>query len=236
MSLKKLLLLIFINVCFINYSQNKIEKNGEPRTFFPKYTGEKKWKFHFNFDARRSILAGKLIKFNGVRIGANYKGVHRFGIGLYSIRDTDKVPIKNIVVNRPDAHDDPKVIVGITITTLFYERVFYKTKRWEVSFPVYIGAGSANSEYRNNLDNYKLLKKDQFSVIGMGINTNYYILPWLYPKFGLGYRFAFNPDDKIASSLSKPFFALGLSINPIGAYKHFKKWRTDKKANQSLND
>jgi len=235
MSLKKLLFLISLIISFTNYSQDKTEENTKTRTFFPQYYGEKKWKFYFHFDARRSVFQGNFIKINGYRIGANYKGVNRFGIGIHSIRNKDKIEISSIPVDKPDAlHDTVKV--GFAITTLFYERVFYKTKRWEISLPIFMGTGNVNSEYTTIFDNKKLLKKEEFSVIGLGINTHYYIFPWLSPKLSIGYRFAFTPNQKIADSFSKPFYGLGLSINPIGAYRHYKKWRTDKKENQSLND
>lgn len=234
MALRTILFILSLSTLITVYSQNKKEGDTSSRTFFPISSGNKRWKMHFNFDSRRSALLGQKIKINGVRIGANYKGVNRFGIGFYSLKD--KIAITDIEVNQPDVHEEPNVRVNFGITTLFLEKVFYKTKYWEVSFPVYLGVGSSNSEYRNNLGNYKLLRKDGFSVIGLGGSTNFYILPWLYPKLTLGYRFAFSPDEKIARSFSKPFYAFGISINPFEAYRSFKKWRTNKKADQSINN
>jgi len=219
--------ILIIITSFTSYSQNRFEKKGKPRTFFPQYSGEKKWKMYFAFDARRSFLLQQQIKINGFRVGVAFKGVHRFGIGIYSL--TDKISIDGITVKNPDAHESPNVRVSFGITTLFYERVFYKTKRWEVSFPAFIGTGSINSEYKNNLGNYKNLKKNNFSVIGVGINTHYYIFSWLSPRIMLGYRFSFNADDKIASGFSKPVYAIGISLNPFEAYRSYKNWRTDRK-------
>lgn len=234
MSLRKLALIISLIISFTNYSQNKMDTSVVSGTFFPKYSGEKKWKVFFDLDARRSSYLEQKIKINGIRIGANYKGVNRFGIGLYALKD--KINIQGIEVNKLDAAIEPDVKVTFSITTFFFEKVFFKSKRWEISFPTYLGVGSANSEYKNNFGNYKLLKQEGFSVIGLGVNTNYYILPWLYPRLTLGYRFAFNPDENIAKSFTKPFYAIGVSLNPWGAYQHFKSWKKDKKANQSLND
>jgi len=235
MSLKKLFFLISLIISFSNYSQNKAKETTKPRTFFPQYYGEKKWKFYFHFDARRSILHGDLIKTNGYRIGANYKGVTRFGIGIHSIRNKDKIEITSIPIDKPDALNDT-VHVGFTMATFFYERVAYKTNRWEISLPVFLGTGNVNTEYTNINGNKKLLRREGFSVIGFGINTHYYIYSWLSPKLSVGYVHASTPNQKIADSFSKPLYGIGLSINPIGAYQHYKKWRTDRKEDQSLND
>lgn len=227
MSLKTALLLITLTFFLNLYSQNKIEETGPPGVFFPKYSGEKKWKMVFSFDARRSVLHGQQIKINGIRIGANHNGVNRFGLGFYSLKN--KINIEGLAEGIPDAHSEPNSRVTFSFTTFFYEKVFFKSKRWEISLPASHGIGSLNSEYRNNLGNYKKLKKDNFSVMSLGVNTNFYILPWLYPRVMLGYRFAFNADEKIAESFTKPIYAFGISLNPLGAYKAYKAWKIEKK-------
>jgi len=227
MSFRISILLIILNLNFNIYSQNKIDQHEEPGMFFPKYIGEKKWKVFFNFDARRSFLNEQQIKINGIRIGANYKGVNRFGIGLYSLKK--KIIIEGADIDMADTNEDSDVRVSFSFTTFFYEKVFLKSKRWEISLPAYHGIGSLNSEYKNNLGNYKPLKKDNFTVIGIGINTNFYLLSWLYPTATLGYRFAFTKDKKIAASFTKPFYAFGISLNPMEAYLSYKDWRKQKK-------
>lgn len=227
MSLKTTILLITFASFFLkSYSQNTIEKNGDPGTFFPKYAGEKKWKMIFALDARRSFLHEQQIKINGIRVGAAHNGVSRFGLGFYTLKN--KINIDGLAEEVPDAHDEPNSRVTFSFTTFFYEKVFYKSKRWEISLPASHGIGSLNSEYRNNLGNYKKLKNDSFSVMSLGVNTNFYILPWLYPRVMIGYRFAFNADEKIRQSFTKPIYALGISLNPLGAYKSYKTWKTEK--------
>ena len=53
--------------------------------FFPKTYGEKKWKVLVGLDARRSFFQGQKVKIDGLRIGAQFRGVHRFGLGTYSL-------------------------------------------------------------------------------------------------------------------------------------------------------
>jgi len=226
--LKQLLFILFL-VVFSNtlFSQKEIKLDTTQRLLFPKTFGEKKWKFFFDFDSRISQFNGQKIKINGVRIGATHRGVNRFGLGLYSLKE--KIKVEGLKANKPDAIQPSEVYISFNFTTLFFEKVLYKTKRWEIALPTYYGLGSINPEYRNNLGNLKSLKKTSFNVLGLGVNTNFYIYPWLYPRIMFGYRFAFNADDKISNAFTKPFFAFGIGINPWGAFLHYKDWKKEKK-------
>jgi len=222
---KKAILLLLLIATFSNsYSQLNSESE---RKFFPNTYGEKKWRFFFDFDSRRSFFTGQQIKINGIRLGATYNGVNRFGLGLYAL--SDKINIDGIKVKETDAIQPAQVRVTFNFTTLFFEKVLYKTKRWEVAIPTYFGIGSVNPEYKNNLGNFKSLKKTSFNVLSLGVNVNYYVLSWLYPRLMLGYRFAFNGNEKVDKAFSKPFFAFGIGIDPWEAYLEFKSWKKKKK-------
>ena len=178
---------------------------------FPKSYGDKKWKFILGLDARRSFFNHQKIKINGLRIGAQLNGVHRFGIGFYALRD--QLKFTNIIVDRADAVNPSQVLLDVSFTTLFYERVFLKTKRWEVSFPFYIGAGQVKTQYLNNLGNYKLWKKTGFSAIAPSFQVKYYLLSWLAPKISFGYRQTYNTIPEVSSAFNKAFYAYGISIS-----------------------
>ncbi|MEZ4800252.1 MAG: hypothetical protein R2809_10860 [Flavobacteriales bacterium] len=47
----------------------------------------KKWKFDFVFDARQTIISNTAARLGGIRIGMEYRRVHRFGIGFYGLGD-----------------------------------------------------------------------------------------------------------------------------------------------------
>lgn len=197
-------------------------KYSTERVFFPKCYGEKKWKVLVGLDARRSYFNDQKVKINGLRIGAQYKGVHRFGFGFYELRGS--IFIKNSVVDQPDAINPTDLRVSVDFSTLFYERVLYKVPKWEVSLPIYLGSGKIRSEYINNLGNYKNLSKTPFSVLGIGISAKYYILTWLAPRVTFGHRLTYNTNADIRKAFNKPFYAFGISISLGELYKSvFKK-------------
>lgn len=80
--MKKAAIILTLMLTFLvrsSYSiQESAKDSSETRTYFPQYYGDKNWRFLLGFDAKRSFYAGYPVKFNGLRIGAEYKGVHRF--------------------------------------------------------------------------------------------------------------------------------------------------------------
>ena len=189
---------------------------------FPKSYGEKEWKSLFGLDARRSYFNNQKVKINGLRIGAQYKGVHRFGLGFYAL--SKNIIINNSTVNQPDANNPTNLRVSLSFTTLFYERVLYKVPKWEVSLPLYLGSGKIRSEYLNNLENYKTLSKTPFSLIDIGVSAKYYLFTWLAPRLTIGQRFTYNTNADIRKAFNTTFYALGVSISLGGLYDSiFKK-------------
>lgn len=223
--------ILFIFILFLTAFEGEAktvfdEPDSTQRLLFPQSYGEKKWKVLFGLDARRSYFNDQKVKINGLRIGAQYKGVHRFGLGFYALSQT--IIIKNSMVDMPDAPELTTLRISLGFSTLFYERVLFKVPKWEVSLPLYIGTGKIRSEYLNNLENYKSLSKTPYSLIGLGVSGKYYLLPWLAPRVTVGHRFTYNTNADIRKAFNKPFYAIGLSISLGELYRSiFKKMEKD---------
>lgn len=208
---KKILFIILVFNGSINVFGIQSNTDTTKIELFPKSVGKKKWKIIVGLDARRSFFGTQKVKINGIRLGAQYKGVHRFGFGFYSL--SKKIEFEGIDINQSDAQLPSKVLVDVNYNSLFYERVFLKTKRWEVSFPVHLGGGQLKRQYLNNLGNYKQWDKRKFSVLSGGVQVKFYILTWLAPRVSFGYRHTFNTLPEISNAFNKPFYAYGLSIS-----------------------
>ena len=219
----KVILLFIILSCFslngmtfsINYKDSTTHK------IFPKSYGKKKWKVLVGLNARRSYFNNQKVKINGLRLGAQYKGVHRFGFGFYAL--SESIIINSVNVDAVDAANPTNLRVSVGFSTLFYERVFYKVPKWEVALPIYLGSGKLRTEYINNLGNYKPLDKTSFSVLGLGIGVKYYIFTWLAPRVMFGYRFTYNTVPEIRNAFNTPFYTIGLSISIGELYKSIFK-------------
>ena len=115
-------------ICILLFSLKSNSQTEDPvdtthiRTLFPQKHGNKKWKFIISLDAKRSFYAGHPVKFNGLRFGAAFNGVHRFGMGIYGLNKNAE--FSDIDVQKPDAPEDGAVKFNVTYSSLFYERVF----------------------------------------------------------------------------------------------------------------
>ncbi len=200
------------------YSQNQ----ASSRVFFPKEYGTKKWRPIIGFDAYRSFYSGAPVKFNGLRFGVEYKGVHRFGFGFYGLKKD--LIFTDLVVESPYSTDTSQVKFKLNYSAFFYERVFYKTKRWEISIPIYLGGGGLNGFVEGGDGIFYKYLATSFSLLNTGINAKYYLLTWLAPRVGTGFRFTFNTEKNLRKAFNGPYYTFGVSILVGELYKViFKK-------------
>lgn len=202
--------LILAMLALLNLTTYSARSSDSTRMFFPKAYGDKKWKPVIGFDAFRSFYSGTPVKFNGIRLGADYKGVHRFGIGFYGLKRD--LYFSDLIIDHPQATDSSLVKFQLNYSAFFYERVFYKTKRWEVAIPIYLGGGGLNG-YVEGSDGifYKYLATS-FSILNIGITGKYYLLTWLAPKVGTGSRFTFNTEKNLRKAFNGPYYSFGVNI------------------------
>lgn len=180
------------------------------RVFFPSHHGTKLWRPLIGFDAYRSFYSGAPVKFNGLRFGVEYKGVHRFGFGFYGLKKD--LVFTDLSVDYPLATDTSLVKFKLNYAALFYERVFYKTRKWEISLPLYLGGGGLDGYVEGNDGVFYRYTASSFSLLNTGVNVKYYLLPWLAPRIGTGFRLTFNAEKTLRKAFNGPYYAFGLSI------------------------
>jgi hypothetical protein len=179
--------------------------------------GEKRWRPEIGFDSNRSFFNDRTVKFLGLRLGAEYRGVHRFGLALYGM--TRPESYYGVNTNAPDASLDKEVQYTAAFICLFYERVIIKSGKWELSVPVNIGAGSLKGSYKDNQNAYLPYLENSFSTIGTGHALKYQVLPWLEPEIGSGFRFVLDSEPEVRNTLQKPYYVIKVSIKLGELYK-----------------
>ena len=207
----------------ITFSQESDSSSTKKLEYFPKSNGDKTWKFLLSLDARRSYFNGTKIKINGLRIGTEYKGVHRFGLGFYWLNN--KVAFNDIIVPREDQDlVDPEVRFNLGYSSIFYERVFIKTKYWEVDFPLHLAGGRVEGFYKDTIGAFKPFTERPFSALIPSTQVKFYPLSWLSIRACLGYRIVFNTGSEVKRTFRTAFYGYGLSVNVLELYKViFKK-------------
>lgn len=145
----------------------------------------KKWKPDFVIDARTSTVDSRRARILGFRLGAEYKRVHRFGLGVYGV-STD-VPSNRFEQIGPNVDS---ASFTLEYTSLFYERVLLLHRKWEWSAAVHAGIGEVKVDYllQDDPDIYNLspitVRPTELSTSGY-----YNITWWLSAGGGIGWRF-----------------------------------------------
>lgn len=220
--MKHILAILIFSFYAAQCTRTCAQQKDSSGVLFPKEYGSKKWKPLVGFDAYRSFYSGAPVKFNGLRIGIEYKGVHRFGFGFYGLKKD--LVFTDLDVDYPLATDTSLVKFQLNYAAFFYERVFYKTRKWEISIPLYLGAGGLDGFVEGSDGIYYRYMASSFSLLNIGIAGKYYILPWLAPRAGTGFRFTFNTEKTIRTAFNGPYYTFGLSILVVELYHSlFKK-------------
>lgn len=178
--------------------------------FLPASHGKKEWKLLLGLDARRSFFSGIPVKINGLRIGAQFRGVHRFGLGFYGL--SKNVVFTDIPVQNPAATDTSLVVFNASYLSLFYERVIYRTKKWEFAVPFEYSSGAITGYFEDSIGTFLPLADETFNAFTVGFRTKYFLFNWLAPRFSIGYRFLFNSTKEVKLAFNKPYYSFGIQI------------------------
>ena len=231
--------LLFIGAFFFasnhSYSQadtitviQELDKNDSTLKFklFPKEYGSKKWKFMLGLDARRSFFRDTPVKINGLRTGLEYKGVHRFGLGFYGL--SKQLVFTEIAVDHPAATDSSRVLFSVGYASLFYERVLFKSRKWEFAIPTELSGGTISGYFEDSLGIFLPLIESPFSALSVGFQTKYYVFSWLAPRASVGYRLTFNTSPEVRGAFNRPYYSFGVQILLGELYRAvFKKNKED---------
>jgi hypothetical protein len=156
-------------------------------------------------ESRWSFVNNELITISGVRVGAAFEKKLRLGGGLSWL----KTPYSQIESTVNENGESVLVTRYFKLAYLaaYADVVFYKTKRWQLSVPLQIGAGFT---WYQTVPQYQLNKMDSKRFLFLyepGITVQFKLTRW----FGLGsdvaYRFTLKNNKKISEQLSSPTYS-----------------------------
>lgn len=168
----------------------------------------KKWKPEFQLDGRRTLLPQRNTQIAGVRLGVEFKRVHRFGIGVFSWSsdlETSGItfPEENIVASN----------YNFEYVSLYYERVLLFNRKWEVASTIHFGNGSITRSYLKAGDsNFSSAPDIEIRPLELSASAYYNITWWLSAGGGFGYRFMRDAPDEIKESFNAPVYIIKLKI------------------------
>ncbi|MFM1932714.1 MAG: hypothetical protein RL226_2017 [Bacteroidota bacterium] len=208
----------------LNFASLHAQLNEEVWTITgKKFLGEgfRKWKFDIVFDGRRSFANGETVSIGGLRMGLEYKRVHRFGVGIYQFTEDIVVPM---YTTTDTAVSPARFIFGYG--SLYYERVLYLHPKWEISATGHLGRGNINIDFFNTKDGYwERLETRDVRPIELSTSAYHHLSWWLSAGLGVGYRWMFDTPPNLRGLysstvyLAKVKIRVGKAIRRIGNEK-----------------
>lgn len=177
--------------------------NG-PRTLEPY---QNKLKLDFGLDARRTFLQRQWIDVGGLRVGVEYRRVHRLGIGFYFLNTR--------IFSRDFGFtiDEDVVEYGFGYTALYYERTLYFDRKWEINAGLQAGGGNISVFYNPGGGNDRVKFTDiPFSTAEVSLYGEYYFLYWLGVGAGTGYRVVSNLGSEVSESFNGPIAVFKIQL------------------------
>jgi hypothetical protein len=206
--IKTYLLILFIGFQGIfSQSQDSITSIEKPK----KERAIRKSKMYFAFDASRSFLSEPNVRFNGIKIGVELMEKHRLGLAIYGL--TNQVRFMGEIDQNEYPTSTDTLYFNFTYASVFYDHVWLRTKRWELTTPFHIGMGGIDISY---LDTTGVRSSPFLStnsvMMGFGGSAQFKVLRWVALGTGAGYRQMLTRDENIGKSLNAPFYQLQLKI------------------------
>ncbi len=171
---------------------------------------EKRIKFFIGLDARRSFVLNKNTKFNGIKIGLSYNNKHRFGLGIYGMQQPITFVGEVDRIKHPEATDTVRFNFGYG--SIFYEYVWFKNKRWDLSTPIHFGLGNLSFSYLDTAKAYQPLYGGGALMTELTGVAQFKVFRWFALGSGVGYRMMLVDDKTIRNNLNSPVYIIQFKI------------------------
>lgn len=164
----------------------------------PDSTGERHRKLVVQLDQRFSPLNGKLVGIYGMKVGLEWWGRLRAGLGGYFL--SGGVPTRFAAPTGLPV--DTKSELRFRYVTAYGEYVLVGTPRWEVSTPTQIGFGTVFSSYRQPNGNRQQSPIDHIWMVEPSVVGHMRVFRWIGVGAGAGYRQMLFLNEKEERELS----------------------------------
>jgi len=160
----------------------------------------RRFKMDLSLDARQTLIGTQRARVGGVRVGLEYRRVHRIGIGIYGLGE-------GVVLNALPEIDSTITRANLELAyhSVYYERVMYFSRKLEWSLTCHYGRGTITGSYvrsgvvANEVLPEQRLKVLEFSTLGY-YNLNY----WCSIGAGVGYRYMLSTSPEIRQVYESP--------------------------------
>jgi len=159
-----------------------------------------KQKLDFVLDARQTLISNTQARIAGLRIGVEYRRVHRFGFGFYGLGDGVRMSsLTELDSSITDA------TLNLAYASLYYERVLFFNRKWEWSATGHIGRGQITGVYRKGEQApYEDFPTRSVRPVEVSTTGYYHLTWWCSIGFGVGYRYMRSTPQEVRPIFNAP--------------------------------
>lgn len=189
-----------------------------------------KARFIVNLDARQQSVDHSVVKFFGLRFGIQKKR-NIYALGLYGLDS----PFEDRSILVEDfGKDSLDIRTSLGYISATYERILLDTRKWQLSVPFMIGAGSSPLDRKDSTGVYQRFRDFPAYPLETGVRASYKLLFWLYIQGGAGYRRVLGPKEFVDRRYTGPVWNFGLSIKFGKIFKYAKDKLQERRERKAL--
>ena len=170
-------------------------------------------------DGRLTLVSNEGARLGGFRLGVEMHRVNRFGFGYYSFSNGVQTKSLNEISTNIVSAD-----LELNYFSLYYERVWLFTKKYEWSSTLHLGAGNVSGSfmYRNgSVGNYN----EPVQLTEVSSTLYRHLTYFMSVGGGIGYRQTRNAPTELLPIYNAPIFIVKLRFQPIKAVRGI--WNKD---------
>ncbi|MBC6989272.1 hypothetical protein [Hymenobacter sp. BT491] len=172
----------------------------------------------FQFDNRYSLLNGRLVGINGLKLGVEWRNRLRTGAALYLLSS-------GIPSDEPTPLDLPPATTAemrFRYVAVYGEYVLIGNRRWELSTPTQFGVGRFFSRYELPNGQVRKSPKELIWLVEPSVASHYRVWRWLGVGAGLGWRQTLFINNALEHELNAPIFYGRVKLFLGDLYKVFR--------------
>ncbi|WP_157807472.1 hypothetical protein [Hymenobacter chitinivorans] len=156
----------------------------------------------FQFDNRYSIIDGKLVGINGLKLAVEWRGRLRAGAGGYLL--SNGIPSQEEV----PAHypSGTRAELRFRYVAAYAEYLFIRSNRWELSAPLQLGVGRFFTSFEEPNGAKSKDAKSTVWVLEPSASSHFRVFPWFGIGVGAGWRETLFVEHSLDEALDGPIF------------------------------
>lgn len=208
---------------------NCVSRDGIPFEDLENPYTAKKWRMVFAFDGRVSYAFQEPASLSGIKIGAQLNNRHEFGLGIYSFKSASI--LRGVEVGEPDADPVTNLHFTLSYVSLYYEYIWWRNMRWEISTPLHYATSNINVQYMDTTRTLQDFGTGNYKapLVEISAMGQYKLLRWLKVQGGLGYRAMLIDEQAIKDGFNSIIYKFGVGIG-LGEIWHAMNKNKEKHA------